>query len=67
MYRCVDIYAHLRELTCKLTFLEEHIDRLVDNEGDHAPRHKAEVDMHGCEDSRRWSCVEQETETRTRC
>jgi hypothetical protein len=54
------MYPPTRQLTCKLTFHNDDIDCLVDNKGDDAPRKKAEVEMHGCEDFRRWRCVEQE-------
>jgi hypothetical protein len=54
------MYPPTRQLTCKLTFHNDDIDCLVDDKGDDAPRQKAEVEMHGCEDFRRWRCVEQE-------
>jgi hypothetical protein len=54
------MYAPTKRLTCKLTFHKDDIDRLVDDKGDDAPRKKAEIEMHGCEDFRRRRCVEQE-------
>lgn len=43
----------MEQLTRKLTFLKNHIDRLINDKGDHAPRQKAKIEMHVCEGSRR--------------
>jgi hypothetical protein len=33
-----------------VTFRKDNVDGLVDHKSGHAPGHKAEVEMHGCDD-----------------
>jgi hypothetical protein len=42
--------SFVKRLTCNLTFHKDDVDHLVDDEGGHAPRHKAEIEMHGYEE-----------------